>query len=193
MVVSSHSPLALGIACAFLFGCSVGGGEGSLTATVNAPECGLTMSPFELDLTFFGSDTVEEQLEIRLQLGSDFEVFSDGLSILVRDAALVRGELIGVPIELTGDEEDLVQMVFYLNDTCPPGRRDPPVAYQAAAGFIVFQNIYAPELTDDDVENAARFTDVLFVDPSEPDVRNALVTAEFRFLHTRGRPAQRFP
>ena len=192
MVVSSRNGLFLytALLCA---GCSVGGGEGSVTGTVNAPDCDLEMEDYSLEPTFFGSDTVDGQLEIRLQRGSDFEVFSDGLSILVRDAKLVRGELIGVPIELEANEEDLVQIVFYLNDTCPPGRRDPPVAYEAASGFIVFQNIYAPELTDDDVENAARFTDVLFVDPSEPETRNALLTGEFRFLHTRGRPAQRFP
>ena len=194
-MASSRSARAvvLAVAAALLGACSVGSGEGSVTGTVNAPECDLEMAAYDLEPTFFGADPVEEQLEIRIQRGSDFEQFSDGLTILVRDASMVRAELIGIPIELTGEFSDLVQMNVYLNETCPAGRRELPVSLQAVAGFIVFQNIYAPTLTEDDVENAARFTDVSFVDRESPDERNATLTGDFVFLHNRGRPAQRFP
>ncbi len=188
---STHVAKTLG--CLLLVGCSVGGGEGQVEGIVNAPDCDLEMKRYELDPTFFGADPVEEMLEIRIQHGSDLEAFSDGLGVLVRDAAMVRGTLIGVPIELTDEAEPLVQMSFYLNETCRPDRRSLPVNYVATSGFVVFENIYAPRLTEDDVEIAARFTDVLFVDPSEPEERNATLSGRFRFLHTRGRPAQRFP
>lgn len=195
-MVSSHErgPLAsAAIFAALLSACSVGGGEGQVTGTVNAPSCDLNMADYSLDPTFFGADPVEDMLEIRIQRGSDLETFSDGLTVLVLDAKTVRADLIGVPIELTGEADALVQMNVFLNDTCPTGRGDAPVNYEAVNGSIVFQNIYAPELTEDDVETAARFDDVLFVDPDDPEVRNAVLSGEFRFLHNRGRPAQRFP
>ena len=174
-------------------GCSVGGGEGEVTGTINAPGCELEMADYSMDPTFFGADPIEGMIEMRIQHGSDLETFSDGLTILVTDASRVRADLLGVPIELTGEADALVQMNVYLNGTCPPERGDLPVNYQAVSGNIVFQNIYAPELTEDDVETAARFDDVLFVDPANPEMRNAVLSGHFRFLHNRGRPAQRFP
>lgn len=178
---------------ALLSGCSVGSGEGQLTGRVNAPSCDLNMADYALTPTFFGADPFEEMMEMRIQEGSDLETFSDGLTVLVLDAARVRADLLGVPIELTGESDALVQMNFYLNATCPPGRSDTPVNYQAVSGTIIFQNMYAPRLTEDDVETSARFDDVLFVDPGHPELRNAVLSGHFRFLHSRGRPAQRFP
>lgn len=187
------SSRSAGAALLLLWGCSVGVGEGEVRGTVTAPSCGLEMAGYDLEPTFFGADPVEELLEIRIQRGSDLETYSDGLGVLVRDAKQVRSEWIGIPIELTGDSEALVQMNFYLDETCPPDRRTGPVNYEAVAGFIVFENIYAPTLTEDDVETAARFDDVSFVDPERPEERHARLSGRFRFLHTRGRPAQRFP
>lgn len=174
-------------------GCSVGGGEGEVTGTVTAPGCELDMASYDMEPTFFGADAVEEMLEIRIQRGSDLETFSDGLTILVTDAGRVRADLLGVPIELTGEADALVQMNVYLNGTCKPERSELPVNYEAVNGSIVFENIYAPELTEDDVETEANFDDVLFVDPANPEERNAVLSGYFRFLHNRGRPAQRFP
>lgn len=192
-MASSRNRTASLLSCMVLWGCSVGSGEGEVQGTVNAPSCELDMADYDLDPTFFGADPVEELLEIRIQRGSDLEAYSDGLGILVRDAKRVRAELIGIPIELTGEADALVQMSFYLNETCPPDRRTGPVHYEAVAGLIVFENIYAPTLTEDDVETAARFNDVSFVDPESPDERHARLSGRFRFLYTRGRPAQRFP
>lgn len=164
-----------------------------MSGVVNAPECDLDMEAYDLEPTFFGADPVEELLEIRIQRGSDHEAHSDGLGILVSDAERVRATLIGVPIELTGNAEALVQMNVYLNETCPVDRTTGPVSYEAVSGFLIFENIYAPTLTEDDVEVAARFSDVLFVDPRSPGRRNATLSGNFRFLHNRGRPSQRFP
>ena len=174
-------------------GCSVSTGEGEASGTVSAPGCDLVNATYTLDPTFFAASVVEGQLEIRVQRGSDFEDKSDGFVALVRNASLVRREHIGLPIDLADLDDGLATMTLYLNETCPPSRRTPPVAYQARSGTLVFQNIYAPAVDADDVEIAGHFQDVRFVDPSAPNTRFAVLSGRFRFLYNRGRPAQRFP
>jgi len=176
---------------ALVGGCTIGSGEGEVRGTVTALSCGLDGADYDLQPTFFGSSPVEEQLEIRVQRGSDLEGKSDGIAILVADAALVRGELLGT--QLPFEEGGMVRMNVYLNGSCPVDRRHGPVNYEAVSGSILFDNIYAPLLTEDDNEVAARFEDVLLVDPVAAETRNALLSGHFRFLHNRGRPAQRFP
>jgi hypothetical protein len=192
-VVSSHRAWAEAVVALLLAGCDVGAGEGRATGVVNAPACGLVNASYELEPTFFGGDDAVGQFEIRIQRGSDLENLSDGLLLLVRDPSEVRNEWPSVPIEVTGDARDLVQVSFYLNESCRPSRSSAPVHLEAIAGTITFTAIYAPEVSDDDVETNARFDALRFVDPSDPDTNSAELSGEFRFLFTRGRPAQRFP
>lgn len=165
-----------------------------------APECGLDGEAYDLEpSSFFAhvipgeTDSAGEMLEIRVQQGSDLDNKSDGLWILVRDAKLVKEERLGVPITLDGTESALVRMNLYLNETCEPSRTETPVNYEARAGTITFRNLYAPSVSEREVEIAASFRDVELVDPAAPAARRAILSGDFRFLYNRGRPAQRFP
>jgi hypothetical protein len=191
-VVSSHRwrELLIGLVLA---GCNVGAGEGAATGIVNAPACELVNASYSLEPSFFGGDIAVDQLEMRIQRGSDLEGMSDGILLLVRDPSQVRNESLNVPISITGDARDLVQASFFLNETCPPSRSSAPVHFQAISGTITFSAIYAPEVNEDDVETNARFDALRFVDPADPDTSSAELSGFFRFLFTRGRPAQRFP
>lgn len=189
---------ALGVIAAFVgAGCSVGTGEGSLTGIVNDPECELEADEFDLEPTYFGAERVEGQLLIRIQRSSDFEDKSDGLIVLVRDPAQIAKEQLDTEVAvgrtpLGAGEELPVQMTFYMNHTCTLNRVDTPTVFEATTGTIRFERIYAPSVSD-----ATRikfdFANVLFVDPDNPDERNATLTGDVDFLYSRGRPAQRFP
>jgi hypothetical protein len=95
------APLALWLAP----GCSLAEGSGSVTGTLNVPEC--WSGPFNLQPNFFAAipsaaggvasgpnlaDSTSDTLQLRIQNGGDFESFSDGLAILVDDAGEVRGD-----------------------------------------------------------------------------------------------------
>ena len=61
--------------------CSQGEGSGKVAGTLNVPNC--WTGPFELDADFLAGVPFREGLQLRIQSGSDFESFSDGLSILL--------------------------------------------------------------------------------------------------------------
>lgn len=180
-------------------GCSVGVGEGSATGQVWAPGCGLDGSSYDLNPTFFGSNPLGEgsdMVEIRAQRGSDSPDVSDGLFLLVQGASDVNA-MLDTPIDLasTGTRPE-VDMTLYLNDTCPIVIGDAsklPVSYGAVAGTITFSAIYAPEADGSGKETAATFDSVELVDPNAPDERHATLSGDFRFIFSRGRPAQPFP
>lgn len=198
MVSSRELVLALLLGTMLLgSACSVGNGEGRVGGTVAVPGCDVSDEPYELEPSFFGGEPVDGQYEIRIQHGSDFEDKSDGMLILVRDTERVRRELIGLRIPITGEFDSLVRVSLYLNESCPTGREEPPVHFEARSGTITFTGIYAPSIDEDEVETTAQF-DVEMVDPlSDPlgrdSERSAQLSGEFRFLYNRGRPAQRFP
>ncbi len=85
-------------------GCSLGEGTGSVTGTLNVPLC--WSGTFNLNPNFFAAvpynsgapdasdiaaDDVSE-LEIRIQNGTDYETFSDGVLILVDNVHAIRGD-----------------------------------------------------------------------------------------------------
>lgn len=100
--------LAIALAAWVAPGCSVGEGLGSVTGTLDVPNC--WSGGFDLKPTFFaavpsasgtlGTSTLgtseatigSDALQLRIQNGGDFETFSDGLAILVDDAGEVRGD-----------------------------------------------------------------------------------------------------
>lgn len=118
-------------------GCSQGEGDGRISGTLNVPNC--WSGGFELSPDFFGAVPYRDGLQLRLQSGSDFQSFSDGLSILVYDITKIRpdaasgaagryGEPLmvdlppevtppGTPIEATADPA-LVGMTLYLQRSC---------------------------------------------------------------------------
>lgn len=180
----------LAVAC----GCSLGAGEGTVQGTVSAPFCELQDAPYDLEPSFFAAaEAAEGLLEVRVQRGSDLESLSDGLTLLVLDPVDIRQNRLGEAIPIRATFDHPVRMSFYMNETCPISRTDNPVNYEGVEGEITFTSIYAPALGEDSVETAATFSDAVFVDPRSPAERSARLDGTFRFLFSRGRPAQRFP
>lgn len=69
-------------------GCSQGEGEGRITGTINVPGC--WSGPFELSPDFFAGQPFRDSFQIKIQSGSDFQTFSDGLMITLYDTTKVR-------------------------------------------------------------------------------------------------------
>ncbi len=68
--------------------CSQGEGAGHVAGTLNLPNC--WTGPFELSADFLAGVPFREALQLRIQSGSDFQSFSDGMSILLSDINRVR-------------------------------------------------------------------------------------------------------
>lgn len=117
--------------------CSQGEGEGRVTGTLDLPAC--WSGDFELGPDFFAANPYREGLQLRLQSGSDFESFSDGLSIFLYDITKIRPNeaasfpgRYGQPLEVSLPPEvtppgvpvkpeanpALVSMTLYLQRTC---------------------------------------------------------------------------
>ena len=199
MAVSLRRAIAL---CSVaLAACTTGSGEGSASGLVWAPDCGFEGDLFDLEPDFFAMDPSEsvEILDIRIQKGSNFSLVSDGISILVTDAEMVQSDLVGTDIELFRGSPSpnpvppsVVQMTFYLNDTCDD-RSDVPVVYESVSGTIRFDRLFVPWEENETRETIGAFANVEFVDPSDPVERRANLSGDFRFIYARGQPAQPFP
>lgn len=167
----------------------MGHGEGELLGSVSIPGC--FSGSYELKPTAFFGQAIEQLLRIRVQRGSDLEINSDGLAVLVADATQLKREFLGKEIDLAGSQPR-VDLSLYLNESCPPGRDKTPVVLPAVSGTIRFDAIYAPQVNDDEVQITATMTNVHFEDPRNP-ARSAELRGLFDFLYVRGSPSQRFP
>jgi len=126
--------VAATIAC-IIPACSQGKGEGVVLGTLNVSGC--WTGSFNLAPDFFAADPSGSSLQIRIQNGSDFQAFSDGLSILIYDTSKIRPSpdfagAYGVPLEvglppgvtppgtpITPDANPPnVSMTMYLQKTC---------------------------------------------------------------------------
>ena len=181
----------LALSACLLAACSIGHGTGEVSGTVSIPGC-RPDGPYELRPTVFFAEAAEQTLKIRVQRGSDVEGQSDGISILVDDAALVKQTLIDQDLPIGVDAAPRVDVSLYLNDTCPAERDKTPVALSAVSGIIRFGAIYAPRVNKKQVRVSAELTNVRFEDPRD-ETRFALLSGDFDFLYVRGSPAQRFP
>mgnify|MGYP001827466925 CR=1 FL=1 len=132
------------------FGCAKGSGEGQVSGTVWAPDCGLEGDLFELNPNFFAMQPSfsVEVIDIVVQRGSDQRTFSDYLSVVIREPEELRESMLGTEIELGGFEAP-VEMTLSLNATCP-GIARLPVAYAAVSGTIRFERLFVPWLDDND-------------------------------------------
>jgi len=184
--------LVVTLACA---GCSVGHGDGEVGGIVSVAGC-RREGPYELTPTAFFAQAAEQVLKIRVQRGSDIEVVSDGLAVLVEDASLVKNSLLGQDIAVAtpigGPRGPRIDLTLYLNESCPAERDKTPVVLSAVSGTVRFHRIYAPEVKKGEVRIDAELSNVRFEDPRTED-RWALLEGYFDFLYVRGRPAQRFP
>jgi hypothetical protein len=182
--------LLLPLVAVLSFACSVGHGEGDVDGTISIAKC--RTGTYELHPTVFFAESAEELLKIRIQRGSDVEVRSDGLSVLVEDAALIKRMYLDQDVQVAIEDEPRIDLSIYLNETCPAERDRTPVTLAAVSGSVRFTAIYAPEISKDQVRIAAELTNVRFEDPRVDD-RFAVLNGRFDFLYVRGSPAQRFP
>ncbi len=186
------TPLALAL------GCSIGEGNGEIGGPVVAGDfCGLEEPDYQLYPSFFTAQVTGTALDIRVQRGSALEAYADGLFIHVRDTNEVRRQRIGLPIPLDGEHTSLVQMSFYLNETCEAGfpseHRRRAVVLEAVGGTITFDAIYAPDIDAGATGIEATLTDVELIDAETPAERHATLSGWLSFFYQRGAPAQRFP
>jgi hypothetical protein len=196
------------LSCASLaLACSVGTGEGTITGSVLIEQCRLDEADFDLRPSFFAAEFINDpelidpvdrlrRMNIRIQRGSGREADSDGLMIAVRDVNEIEAA-IDAPIAIVDEANAMVELTLYLNQQCqaglPRGRWTRSAILPAVSGTIRFSAIYAPGLGDEDGEITATFDDVAFVDPADPEGRNATLSGAFTFVYQRGSPAQRFP
>jgi len=173
-----------------LASCSVGHGDGDLGGVITIAGC--REGTYELNPTVFFAESAEQLLRIRVQRGSDVEVRSDGLAVLVEDSALVKKMHLDQDLNVAPGSTPRVDVSVYLNDTCPAERNRTPVTLPAVSGSIRFTAIYAARANKDQVRIAAELTNVRFEDPRTPE-RFAELSGSFDFLYVRGSPAQRFP
>lgn len=178
--------------CALAPACSVGHGDGQLAGTVRIDGCRRS-GAYTLAPNSFFAQTAEKLLSLRIQRGGDIEVYSDGISVLVKDAELVKREYLGVDIDLADSGAPGIESTAYFNDTCPSERDKVPVVLKAVSGTIRFDAIYAPRVDEDDVRIAAHLEGVRYEDSEDPSARWAELSGDFDFLYVRGSPAQHFP
>lgn len=133
VLVSFAIAAALGVAVAP--GCSLGKGQGEITGTLDIPAC--WSGAFHLDPDFYAGVPYKDALTIRIQNGSDYQTFSDGISILVDDVHKIRGDngnasLLGqelkvtLPVDVTppgvpitpNPDPGVVHLTLYLGQSC---------------------------------------------------------------------------
>lgn len=198
MASSRHSVLLVSVLA--LAGCSVGQGQGEIQGDVTGPDfCGFGEGPYELSPSFFSTEIIDDdQVAIRIQRGSAMESVADGVTIYVRDIDEIAQNRLGLPVPVGAESDALVQVVLYLNETCPSGfprqsERRRPVIMEAVGGTVTFDAVYAPNVDPAATLTEARLEGLTFVDPAEPDERSAIIDGWFSFFYQRGSPAQRFP
>lgn len=131
-------------------GCSVGSGVGSVTGDLFVNDC--WSGKFDLQPDFFGATPSpnDDTLTLRIQRGSDYITFSDGVSILVthvtelREAIEASGPQAlsvslppavvppGVPVT-PNPSPPTVQFALYLQQTCRPAT---PALYAMSSATI---------------------------------------------------------
>jgi hypothetical protein len=126
--------LLFALTAMFVPACSLGAGSGSASGELDVPDC--WVGQFNLQPDFFAGDPyMTTSYLIRIQRGSDYEEFSDGITFLVDDVNPIRdptnGELgqklevslspavtpPGVPVVATPNPA-VVHATLYMNETC---------------------------------------------------------------------------
>lgn len=124
--------VVLGLVVASAPACSQGEGEGRITGTLAVPGC--WSGPFELAPDFFAGQPFRDAFQIKIQSGSDFQTFSDGLTITLYDTAKVR------PDPATGEPGKYGQplAVSLPPEVTPPGVPVKPNADPAPASLTLY-------------------------------------------------------
>jgi hypothetical protein len=80
--------LAGAVTLLVIVACSQGEGNGKISGSLNVPNC--WTGTYELDPSFIAGIPYRESFQIRLQNDSDFESYTDGVSILIYDITQIR-------------------------------------------------------------------------------------------------------
>ncbi len=117
--------------------CSQGEGNGQIVGTLDIPSC--WTGRFSLHPDFLAAEPYRDSVTLRLQSGSDFQSFSDGLTILINDRTKIRPDpstsvagkygmplRVDLPPEVTAPgtpvkpdpDPALVGMTLYLQRSC---------------------------------------------------------------------------
>lgn len=200
----------------FLSACRVAAGEGEIESE-RLYARGCSNGPFTLLPNFFAAEPSGDQISLRVQRGNVLQEGSDGIRVVVRDVALIRGDdggaglldqdlKVGLPAGVRPPGEPIVHdpdpphvsLTLFLNDACDVQN----VSLQAVEGTMRFSRLWNGDInatSEEDRLIEGEF-DVLVADPreltfgEEPDPAvSSRVTGHFRFLFERGHPAQPFP
>ena len=179
------------VALGVLGACQDPYGRGLISAQVTAPGCEINDELIEFAPRFYGAAIVDDKhLEIRVQRDSDFQDFSDGMSLFLENAKEMSETARDQPLVFGVPAANELRANFYLNARCMVVHRTLGVNFAANGGTITF-SAFGPPGGDEQI--VATLNNVSFVDPTAPTERFATVNGRFDFFYTRGRPAQRFP
>lgn len=201
--------LILGSLCAAA--CTVGEGEGHVTAKPKLFIEDCWDGPFDLNPDFFGAVPFGDNLLIRVQRGDNIQELSDGLTIAVTDISRVREKLgqplaVGLPRGVSPPGVPLkeqpnppqVTLSLYLHNSCHAQNS----AIYSVSGSIVFHSLFNGVINESraearltDAEFTAEFADPRLLEGPEAMLKPETVSAiegSFRFYFQRGQPAQPF-
>ena len=88
-----------GMLVAHVTSCSLGTGSGSVTGTLDVPNC--WSGAFNLQPDFFAAIPYRSQVVFRVQSGGDYEAFSDGITVLVDDVTSIRANSLGKALDVS--------------------------------------------------------------------------------------------
>jgi hypothetical protein len=113
--------------------CSQGEGDGKIKGTLNVPNC--WTGSFDLEPDFFAAVPYRQGMLLRIQAGSDFQNFSDGVTILLSDISKVRPD----PARAYAGKYGLPLRVALPPEVTPPGtpvKPDPDPALVAMTLYL---------------------------------------------------------
>lgn len=208
----SHLHLALPVFCLLVgSACTVGEGEGYVTAKPKLFIENCWNGPFDLNPDFFGAVPHGDNLMIRVQRGDNIQELSDGLAIAVSDLSAVRMQIgqpiaVGLPRGVSPPGVPLkeqpnppkVSLSLYLHNSCHAQNS----TVHAISGSMVFRSLFSGVINESraearltDAHFSAQFADPrLILDADATPLPEAVSTIEgsFRFYFERGQPAQPF-
>jgi hypothetical protein len=195
---------ALALLGAGAISCAVEDGQGSVRGTLDIEDC--WTGAFDLNPDFFGAMAYGGSLQVRLQQGSDFQTFADGVAFSVRDLAKLRPSAnssgqygIALPVALPpgvvapgtpvvpSRTPPQVSMSVYLQRTC----RTRNVALYAFDGVLLDQDgtcgehpatplaCNGDEATRPIGRSTITFTSLPNGDPNERDANERLIEGTF--------------
>lgn len=193
-------------------GCALGQGEGQIESdNLVVPTC--WSGAYQMNPDFFAAVPYRDEMQIRVQRGSDLVEVSDGLALLINDVPAVRNAKLGEPLQvglapqlkneiapnLPVEEPDPVSLALYLQFSC----HNQNVVLYGIGGSIVFNELFSGDPNES--VGAEKLTDatldVVVADPRDaaagtldiPEEKTSRLQGFFRFHFQRGQPSQPFP